>query len=172
MTSTRQRPPFDADERSQLLGWYQLQRDIVVLKTDGLSEDDAHRVVVPTSPLMTVAGVLSHLRWVEHTWYEVAFLGTDPGDSPAFAEEPEDLDFIRAAERPLAELIAEYRAQCARSDAIIAAGSLEDLGRFDGFPAGHASLRWIVIHMIEETARHAGQLDIIRELLDGATSYS
>ncbi|MEI2776192.1 MAG: DinB family protein [Tetrasphaera sp.] len=169
--SQRKRPPFDADERTQLLGWYQLQRDIIILKTDGLSEEDAHRVVVATSPLMTVAGVVSHLRWVEHTWYEVAFLGHDPVGSPAFADGPEDLDFIVAAERPLAELIADYRAQCARSDEIIAGASLDDLGRFNGFPAGHASLRWMVIHMVEETARHAGQLDIIRELLDGATSY-
>lgn len=172
MSTDRRRPPFDADERTQLLGWYQLQRDIVVLKTEGLSDDDAHRVVVPTSPLMTVAGVVSHLRWVEHTWYEVGFLGQDPGDSPAFADEPEDLDFILAADRPLAQLVADYRAQCARTDEIIAAASLDDLGRSDDISSGHASLRWMVIHMVEETARHAGQLDIIRELLDGRTAYS
>lgn len=63
--ATRTRPAFDADERATLMGWYQLQRDVVVLKCEGLSQEDAHRQVIPTSPLMTVAGVLSHLRWVD-----------------------------------------------------------------------------------------------------------
>ncbi len=168
--TTRQRPPFDADERTNLLGWYQLQRDVISLKCEGLSHEDAHQVVIPTSPLMTVAGIVSHLRWVEHTWFEVAFTGGDPTGSPAFSERTEDLDFMVEG-RSLEELLREYRRECDHSDKVIAAAELDDLGKFDGFPAGHASLRWIITHMIEETARHAGQLDLIRELLDGETGY-
>ena len=75
MMPARQRPPFVADERTQLVGWLDLQRAIVHLKCEGLTEAEAHRSVLPASPLMTVAGVVSHLRWVENLWFEVAFLG-------------------------------------------------------------------------------------------------
>ncbi|GAB3581527.1 DinB family protein [Calidifontibacter terrae] len=168
--TTRERPPFDADERTNLMGWYQLQRDVVLMKCEGISHEDAHRVVIPTSPLMTVAGLISHLRWTEHTWFEVAFTGTAPTGSPAFSQRTDDLDFM-VADREMDQLLREYRRQCDRSDQVIAGAELDDLGAFDGFPAGHASLRWMIVHMIEETARHAGQLDVIRELLDGETGY-
>jgi hypothetical protein len=73
---------------------------------------------------------------------------------------------------PLVQLLHEYTAQCAISDQIIAAHELHDVGRQKEFGAGAATLRWTLHHMIEETARHAGHLDIIRELLDGHTSYN
>jgi hypothetical protein len=66
---TRKRPPLAADERTQLVGWLDLQRALVRWKCDGLSEADAHRAVLPASPLMTMAGVVSHLRWAEHCWF-------------------------------------------------------------------------------------------------------
>lgn len=169
MTSERQRPPFDADERTQLLGWFALQRNIVSLKCNALSDADAHRVVIDSSPLMTVAGLLGHLRWTEHVWFQIAFAGGDPGTNPQFADE-DDVDFVTDG-RPLAELLGDYRDECRASDAVIAAADLSALGRCDLFPSGHASLRWMVIHMVEETARHAGHLDLIRELLDGQRSY-
>jgi len=75
MTIPRERPPFAAGERTQLVGWLDMQRAIVQWKCEGVSEEDAHRVVLPTSPLMTVAGLVSHLRHVEQTWFEVLFLG-------------------------------------------------------------------------------------------------
>lgn len=61
----------DADERTQLVDWLDLQRAIVHMKCDGLSDADAHRSVLPVSRLMTMAGVVSHLRWAEHCWFEV-----------------------------------------------------------------------------------------------------
>jgi hypothetical protein len=151
------------------MGWYDLQRSLVTWKCDGLSEDDAHRVVLPTSPLMTVAGIVSHLRWAEQTWYEVLFLG-GPDDGPQFTEDPEDADMIVDGV-PLAQLLDDYTAQCARSNEIIAAHSLDEVGRHPDYQSSRASLRWMVIHMIEETARHVGHLDIIREQLDGAVGY-
>lgn len=169
MTSERHRPAFDTDERTQLLGWFDLQRRIVALKCESLSDADAHRLVINSSPLMTVAGLLGHLRWTEHMWFQVAFAGGDPSTNPQFAEE-DDLDFV-ADGRSLAELLQEYLDECRDSDAVIAAADLSDLGRCELFPSGHASLRWMMIHMVEETARHAGHLDLIRELLDGQRSY-
>ena len=170
MADPRTRPAFDAGEREQLLGWFQMQRDIAVWKCAGLSDTDAHRIVVPSSPLMTVACIMSHLRWTEATWFEVAFLGLEPAGNPAFADE-DDRDFLAAAGRPISELVEEYRTQSRRSDEIIAGASLDDRGRGARFPSASATLRWMVTHMVEETARHVGHLDLIRELLDGEVGY-
>ena len=169
MPPSRERPPFTADERTQLVTWLDMQRAIIHWKCEGLSEQDAHRAVLPTSTLMTMAGVVSHLRWVEHTWFEVLFLGR-PAEGPQFLDEPEDAE-MRVDGIPLAQLLAEYDRQCAISNEIVAAHSLDDVGRHPDFRSAAASLRWMLIHMIEETARHAGHLDAIRELLDGTKGY-
>lgn len=112
---------------------------------------------------------MSHLRWAEQTWYEVLFLG-GPDDGPQFREDPDDADMMVAGV-PLPRLLDDYVAQCARSDEIIAAHSLDDVGRHPDYQSARASLRWMIIHMIEETARHVGHLDIIREQLDGSVGY-
>ncbi|WP_426562874.1 DinB family protein [Angustibacter sp. McL0619] len=170
MPIQRVRPPLVADERTQLIGWFDLQRAIVAFKCEGLSEADAHRAVLPTSPLMTVAGIVSHLRWTEHCWFEVVFLDRGQSENPQFVQEPEDLDWM-VDDVPLAQLLAEYEQQCARSNETITAHSLDDVGAHQEVGSGSASLRWMVIHMVEETARHAGHLDTVRELLDGRKGY-
>ncbi|GAA2553098.1 DinB family protein [Streptomyces levis] len=170
MTPSLERPPFQADERTALLGWLELQRRILRWKCEGLGEADAHRSVVPTSPGMTMAGLVSHMRWVEHTWLEVLFLGGDASQNPSFDETEEDADW-RTGSRTLAQVLADYEAQCARSDEIVAAASLDDTGRHPGYASAKANLRWMLIHLIEETGRHAGHADIVRELLDGTKGY-
>ena len=172
MAATRTRPSRTAGEREQLLGWFDLQRGVVRMKCAGLSDQDAHRVVVPTSPLMTVAGILSHLRWAEELWFREVLLG-EVGSGRGFgpdAQGVEDAEF-RVQGMPLAELLEEYDAQCARSDAAIATRSLDDTGSTAIHSVGEATLRWMVLHMLEETARHAGHLDLVREMLDGDTGY-
>jgi uncharacterized damage-inducible protein DinB len=169
MSPPRQRPPFVADARTQLVGWLDLQRAIIHFKCAELSDVDAHRPVLPTSPLMTVAGVVSHLRWVENTWFEVLFLGR-PATGPQFDRETEAREMMVAG-IPLTQLLDEYQQQCAVSNEIIAAHSLEDVGRHPDHGASAGSLRWMLIHVVEETARHAGHLDVIRELLDGRKGY-
>ncbi|MBP2703236.1 DinB family protein [Microbispora sp. RL4-1S] len=169
MAPPRIRPPFVADERTQLVGWLDMQRAIVHWKCEGLSDEDAHRPVLPSSPLMTMAGVVSHLRWTESTWFEVLFSGR-PADGPQFRDDLEDADMMVEGV-PLARLLDEYEQQCAVSNKIIAAHSLDEVGRHPEFRSAAATLRWMVIHMIEETARHAGHLDAVRELLDGQKGY-
>jgi uncharacterized damage-inducible protein DinB len=169
MTPVRRRPPFVADERTQLVGWLDLQRAIVHMKCEGLSDADAHRSVLPGSPLMTMAGAVSHLRWVEHCWFEVVFRGR-PAAGPQFDDGPEDADMMVSGE-PLETLLADYARQYALSNEIAAAHPLDDVGKHSGFRAAAATLRWILIHMVEETARHAGRMDTIRELLDGRKGY-
>ncbi|MFF3684616.1 DinB family protein [Streptomyces sp. NPDC002187] len=146
-----------------------MQRAIIHYKCEGLSDEDAHRALLPTSPLMTMAGLVSHMRWVENSWFEVLFLG-GPAEGPQFVEEPEDAD-MRVEGVPLAQLLDDYEKQCAVSNEIIAAHSLDEVGRHPDYRSAAASLRWMLIHMIEETARHAGHMDTIRELLDGEKGY-
>jgi hypothetical protein len=169
MRPVRRRPPFAADERTQLVGWLDLQRAAVHLKCEGLSDADAHHPVLPGSPLMTMAGAVSHLRWVEHCWFEVVFLG-QPAAGPRFGDGPEDVGTM-ISRQPLARLLADYERQCALSNEIAAAHSLDDVGKHQGFRAAAATLRWILIHMVEETARHVGHMDAIRQLLNEDKSY-
>jgi hypothetical protein len=169
MPPSRERPPLTADERTALVGWLDLQRAIVHWKCEGLSDEDAHRAVLPDSPLMTVAGIISHLRWTEQTWFEVLFLGL-PANGPQFDKEVDAKDFMVEGV-PLAQLLDEYDRQCVLSNEIVAAHSLDDVGKHPDFRSGGANLRWMLVHMVEETGRHAGHLDVIRELLDGGKGY-
>ncbi|MFE2597287.1 DinB family protein [Streptomyces sp. NPDC057617] len=168
MAPSRTRPAYTADERTQLLGWLDMQRAIIHWKCEGLSEADAHRPVLPSSPMMSMAGLVSHMRWAEHLWFEVILMGR-PAEGPMF-EEADDADMMVEG-IPLAQLLEEYERQCAVSDELVAAHGLDDVGRHPDFKASAASVRWMVLHMIEETARHAGHADAIRELLDGETGY-
>ncbi|MFF1818682.1 DUF664 domain-containing protein [Kribbella sp. NPDC058245] len=162
------RPPIVADERTQLIGWLDLQRLLVRRKLEGLRVEDEHRAVFPDSPLMTPAGLVSHLRWMEHLWFEVVYLNAPEAENPAFRKDVENAE-MHVDGVPLAQLLDEFDAQWKRSNEIVAgAESLDDLGRQTDFVP---NLRWIVIHMVEETARHVGQLDTMRELLDGQKGY-
>jgi uncharacterized damage-inducible protein DinB len=166
MTTTlddRQDPPWVADERTQLTAFLDLQRGTILFKASGLSEEDGHKAVIP-SPLMTVAGLLSHLRWVEAYWFKTVLDG-QPDLAPYSKERP-DGEFEVAAELTLAQLTEEYRAECARSNEIAAALDLDHSVPFRG---AAVTVRWVLLHMIEETGRHAGHLDVMRELIDGAT---
>ncbi|WP_018684556.1 DinB family protein [Actinokineospora enzanensis] len=156
-------PPRTGNELEVLLGFLDFQRGTIALKSTGLSEADAHRSVLP-SPLMTVAGLLSHLRWVESYWFENV-IGGQPAAAPFDPDRP-DAEFEIAAELGLDRLLADYADQCTRSRVVISRLTLEDTGLERGVPV---SLRWVLTHMIEETARHAGHLDVIREFLDGVT---
>lgn len=151
-----------------LTGWLDWQRATVRVKCEGLSETDARRAPLPSSPLMTIAGVVSHLRWVEYGWFEVSFLG-EPDRGPSTSREPEAQWHVDGT--PLAVLLDAYDRQCARSREIVAAHELDQLEAFAPPGLEMVSLRWIVVHMIEETARHLGHLDALRELADGVTGY-
>jgi hypothetical protein len=168
-----QRPPLASGERTQLIGWLDLQRSFVRMKCTGLSDEDAHRKVLPTSPLMTPAGLVAHLRWVEYSWFQLNVMGVpDTGQTPWTEGGHVDAEMF-VDDVPLAQLLDEYDAECARSNASIADLSLDALEQGQYAARGEAaSLRYVLCHMIEETARHVGHLDIIRELIDGATGYT
>ncbi|WHT21358.1 DinB family protein [Crossiella sp. CA-258035] len=165
MTDTRPEPPLVADERDTLCGFLDFLRATVVLKATGLSEVDARKPLIPSSPLMTVIGLVNHLRWVEWAWFSNR-VDDQPGEPPWAGEDP-DAEFRVPAEQTLADVLAGYERECAVSREVLAR---KDLSATFAHPRlGNVSVRWVLTHMIEETGRHAGHLDLIRELLDGVT---
>lgn len=156
-------PPRRGGDRELLTSYLDYQRDTVHLKCAGLSDEDARRPLLP-SEMTTVAGLVSHLRWVEAYWFDVV-LGGQPDVAPYSVQDP-DGEFRVALHLPLHVLLADYRAQCAANRALVARMDLDDESPAD---RRGVSVRWVLLHMIEETARHAGHLDILRELLDGVT---
>jgi uncharacterized damage-inducible protein DinB len=158
--------PASWDERTTLTTFLAYARDTVHAKCAGLSDSDARRAPLPGSPLMTIAGLVSHLRWVESSWIEHRMLGGTI-NAPWTDEDP-DREFRIAVELPLAELLADYRAACERHDQLVAPLDLDTPSRGDlGWRSEPVTLRWILFHLVEETARHNGHLDLLRELADG-----
>ncbi|TDW17863.1 DinB family protein [Kribbella kalugense] len=167
------RPPLTAGEREQLTGWLDLQRSFVRMKCQGLTEEDAHRKVLPSSPLMSIASLVAHLRWNEWSWFQLNLMGVpDTGQSPWTEGGHPDAEMF-VDDIPLAQLLDEYDAECERSNETIAPLDLDVVEQGQYAAKGEAaSLRYILCHMIEETARHVGHMDIIRELVDGKTGYT
>jgi hypothetical protein len=163
---TRPEPPMAGSEREQLTAFLDYLRATVVMKATGLTDEQARRRLVP-SELTTVATLLAHLRWVEQYWFGVVLEGR-PDEWVERFEKDSDAEFRVGLEVPLDQLIADYEAECAASREVVAARELAD--QVDAAVLGRSiNVRWVVIHMIEETGRHAGHLDLLRELLDGST---
>jgi hypothetical protein len=171
------------DESRMLLGFLQYQRDSVLKIVDRLPEDTWQTPVVPSG--WTVAGMLWHLGGVEHHWLQQVTTGVreDPpageaGDEDESGDEDEgayDPEAAFTCDWPSADLIAGYRDECKRSDEVLAVTPLSAAPRGLGFHPDPeyigqiTNVRWIVLHVIEETAAHSGHLEIARELLDGKT---
>jgi len=152
-------------DREQLAGFLDFLRATVVLKATGLTDEQARRSLVP-SELTTVAGLVSHLTLVEQYWFGQV-LDEQPDPWRERLEKDRDAEFRAALGIPLDQLIADYEAECRRSRDVVAKLDLDVTGiTAKGQPV---NVRWVLIHMIEETGRHAGHLDLLRELLDGTT---
>jgi len=154
-----------ADEREQLTGFLDYLRATVVWKASELTDEQARRSLVP-SELTTIAGLLPHLMLNEEYWFGTVVDGRPDAWDDILKEDP-DAEFRLGAQQPISTLIADYRAQCEKSREFLAAHKLDEVV---SLPSGRElTVRWVVIHMIEETARHAGQLDLLREMTDGLT---
>ncbi|MGH8776771.1 MAG: DinB family protein [Jiangellaceae bacterium] len=159
-------PDFDLAERPMLEQFLDFHRATVHLKVAGLSEDDAWRRFVPS--LTSAAGIVKHLYYVEQGWFRSRLAGEQDLFVPWTDENP-DADFERAEGDSVEGLLASYAEQCDRSRAVAASMQLDDLAAAPGRDGRHTTLRWVLVHMIEETARHNGHLDLIREIVDGQT---
>ena len=149
----RRPPRIDDDERSAILGLLQFQRESFLRKTDGL--DDPAASSSPVASGTSLLWLTNHLSDAERIWLLHRFRSADPADDPPHAP-----TIAGARDR--------YRATWEVTDAVIASSGLDDRSpRFDD--GGPVSLRWMLLHLLEETARHAGHADILRELIDGDT---
>lgn len=160
---TRTMPDFTADERTSLEQYLDYQRATVHCKCEGLDPALARRTPLP-SQQVTVAGLVSHLVWVERFWFGRVLAGKEIG-APWTDDDP-DADWKPAAPRGLDDILAEYATACAESRADVRD---LDVDTRRPFRDGEVTLRTVYLHMIEETARHLGHLDAVRELLDGVT---
>jgi uncharacterized damage-inducible protein DinB len=152
------------DERETLGGFLDWYRSVVERKIDGLDLDEAQRVRTATG--MSALGIVKHLGWVERGWFRDVFAGEDvdaidvDGDNSA--------EFAVGDNDTVASVLAFYRAEVEDSRRIASqAPALDALSVRQTEFGDHVSLRWIMVHMLEETARHAGHLDLMREEIDG-----
>lgn len=152
------------DERGTLEGSLDWYRAVVERKVEGLTLDDATRTMTPSG--MSALGVVKHLGWVERGWFRDIFAGEDV---EAIDEDGDNSpEFSIAGDDTVESVVTFYRTEVEQSKRVAGESpSLDDLSvRETGF-GEHVSLRWVMVHMLEETARHAGHLDLMREEIDG-----
>jgi uncharacterized damage-inducible protein DinB len=169
----RPEPPLAADETGTLLGFLDYQRATLAWKCAGLDAAGLRATVGAST--MTLGGLLKHMAYVESDWFSRSLHGRDrqpPWDAVDWKADP-DWEWHSAAEDSPEQLLALWLDAVARSRVLVSEAlsdsGLEQLAKRT-WPDGSApSLRWIVVHMIEEYARHNGHADLLRESVDGAT---
>lgn len=163
-------PPKQASERETLLAFLDYFRAVLIDKASGLTDEQLHTPLPPSN--LTLGGLINHMAIVEDDWFTGDIAGEplpEPWPSAPW-EDDRDWEFNSAHEVPTDELFRRYHDAIGRSRAIL--DGIDDLDTPSKRTArdGEAwSVRWILIHMIEETARHCGHADLIRESIDGAT---
>ncbi|MFJ2606670.1 DinB family protein [Streptomyces sp. NPDC091279] len=150
-------------ERETLRASLDRQRDAVLGKLAGLDDEGLRRPLTPSGT--SLLGLVKHLASVEYGWFVETFGGEA---EPLWFDPYSDQDMRADQGETTAEIVAFYGRARAAADATIAGLPLDAPGR-PAWRDGEVSLRWVLVHMIEETARHAGHMDIVRELIDGAT---
>jgi len=155
-------------ETELLTQFLDFQRATVVMKADGLSGGQMAQIHPPST--LSLGGILNHLALVEDNWAQVRFLGLpegEPWSQVDWTADP-DWEFRTAAECPPDQLHDRYRQACERTRAVVLqAASFDALSVMPLDSGQQFSLRWMVLHLIEETARHAGHADLLREAIDG-----
>jgi uncharacterized damage-inducible protein DinB len=164
MTPNRIDPPFVAGERAMLESWLEYHRATLAWKCEGLDDAQLRERAVPPSPL-SLLGLVRHMADVERSWFR-RVLGGENVPGIYWTDDDPDGDFDNVDAADVQEAFATWRAECehARRNAA-AADSLDVTGQRRGETV---TLRWILVHMIEEYARHNGHADFLRERIDGA----
>ena len=150
-------------EREVLEGFLELYRGLLPRKLAGLDEDAARRSLVPSRT--TLMGLVKHLASVEREWFGMV-LGGRSADELAI---PAGDGWVVDTGDTVQDVLDDYRLACEQSRAVAARFSLDDTVPHPQLTS--VSLRWIYVHMIEESARHAGHADILREQTDGSTGF-
>lgn len=174
MTTERTDPRLATDEATTLVAFLDYHRDTLRMKTEGLTQGQLAQPLAPSS--LTLAGLLKHLALVEASWFGEVLHGRpmgEPWDSVDWDADP-DWEFRTAADDTPEQLRALFDAAVEQSrrniDEALAAGGLDQLSvTLDRKENQRFSLRWILLHLIEEYARHNGHADYLREAIDGVT---
>ena len=162
-------PASTGSELELLTQYLDVQRETVLRKAEGLTASQLAQPLAPST--LTLAGLLYHLALVEETWFEVRFAGLPEREPWAVIDWDADPDweFRTAAELDPNDLRERYNDACDRSREVVAqASGLDQLSMLPRRNGGHFSLRWVMLHLVEETARHAGHADFLREAVDGS----
>jgi len=167
--------PALTDEKALLLAYIAQQRDGLRNAAFGLTDDQARQT--PTAGSLSIGGLIKHVAATEQSWVDMAVQRQRP-PAPREQQEQNYHDGFRLREdETLAGVLAAYADVAAETEASIAGVDLSDPvpvpKGVPWFPADVDawSVRWVLLHVIEETARHAGHADIVREAIDGATMY-
>ncbi|HEV2894855.1 MAG TPA: DinB family protein [Actinomycetota bacterium] len=155
------RVPFTGAEKESLKVSLDRHRDAVLWKLEGLGDDDLRRSMVPSGT--SLLGLVKHLGSVEYGWFCETF-GRETEPLPYDEDDP-DSDMRARPDETTEDILAFYGRARAAADQAIAELDVEDTGT--AWFGEAVTMRWVLIHMIEETARHAGHVDILRELIDG-----
>ena len=166
------KPPTDdvaaADERLTLMTFLDYQRAILARKADGLTDEQARRSACPPSDL-SILGLIRHMADVDKGWSQRAVLGADAEPIYFGNSHPDgdpDGDFHPPEDATLDEAVATYWDVISESNRIFAGAALDDI---EAGTRGMYSVRWILVHLVEEYARHCGHADLLRQAIDGAT---
>ena len=149
-------PAGESDESELLLSWLRYLRGAIERKAGGITDEQARWR--PDGALISLLGIVNHLTRVEWRWTDGGILGQDTDRSEAEFEPGVELTIVQA--------LAAYRERAAATDGVVLSAS--DLSVPCSMQPG-TDLRWVLLHLINETARHAGHADAVRELLDGTT---
>lgn len=155
------RVPYTGREKESLHASLNRHREVVRWKVSGLTDADARRPLTPTG--LSLGGLVKHLGSVEYGWFCETF--GRPSDEVEYDEDDPDADLRVEPDETLADVLAYYERACTAADQAIAELDLTSIGR--SWHGDDVTLRWVLIHMVEETARHCGHLDILREIVDG-----
>lgn len=157
------RVPFTGGEKESLKAALDRHREAVLWKVEGLDDDELRRPMTPSGT--NVLGLVKHLAAVEYGWFCEPF--GRPTEPLPFDEDDEDADLRVDPGETTADVLAFYERARAAADQVVADLDLDDTGT--AWFGDTVSMRWVLLHMVEETARHAGHIDIVRELIDGVT---
>lgn len=156
------RVPFTGEEKTSLHVSLERHRQVVLWKLQGLDDAQLRKPMTPSGT--NLLGLVKHLAALEYWWLVLPF-GRESEPLP-FDDDDENADLRIEAGESTADILAFYGRGCAAADAVIDDLDVEALGDTDF--GKQITLRWALIHMIEETARHTGHMDVVRELIDGA----
>ncbi|GAA2156528.1 DinB family protein [Kitasatospora kazusensis] len=165
-TTPRIDPPLAADETTMLTAWLDFHRATLALKCEGLTDEQLRtRPVAPSS--LSLLGLVRHMAEVEQAWFVSRLAGQETEDI-YWTEEDEDADFNAVDTADVAGAFATWQAQIALARAAADGLSLDTVAKKPA-RGREVTLRWILVHMIEEYARHNGHADLLREAIDGST---